>query len=261
MAKGVQICADFSRADNLCLCVPGGATALNTGLDSVEEVHGHPHMLQACSIFLEKTRVDREAKGVKLGLTERASQDSTSAHSAASKTSAAALIAGRDTAQNLQMVVLSPDVCNDRRSQSRYIIVSKEDPLEIRHSAKAVSSKTTLTVLMRNSPGAIFKLASCFALREMDIINLSQRPAVNAFALHSQLPEAARGALLDHWSVIYFLEFASGGKEKDIAALRDLEEYSLWLKVCGTYASGIEDVSAKPSKAWQELSEKLSTSY
>jgi len=148
------------------------------------------------------------------------------------------------------------------------------DPLNLRHQILAnvivitrrpptipspnLPRKRSLVLFMRNAPGAIFRMSSCFALRDIDIIKMESRPSTTAMnlnlgvrldhPLHSVRGDG--GSVARHWNQIFYVDFTpSTLPEVNAALLGNLREYALYLRELGDYCAAREDdVRAKPAQ-------------
>lgn len=211
--------------------------------------------------------------------------------SQASGRSDLAAIASVEAAGSFGLQVLARHVGDDENAQSRYIVIAAVesdpdagtapgrgassarvvDPLLLRHQVLAggasssivatvpspnLPRKTSIVLFMRNVPGAIFRMSSCFALRDIDIIKMESRPSTTAMNLGAGLDHPLRCAPSDgssaarHWNQIFYVDFTpSPLPEVNAALLANLQEYALYLRILGDYcAAKEEDVRAKPAQ-------------
>jgi prephenate dehydratase len=80
------------------------------------------------------------------------------------------------------------------------------------------ANKTSVAFSLRNSPGALFKALSVFALRDLNLSKIESRPR--------------RGS---PWEYVFYADFLSGVDEPARLALRHLAEISEFVKVLGIY--------------------------
>ena len=82
--------------------------------------------------------------------------------------------------------------------------------------------KTSLVFTTRNSPGALFRAMSAFALRDLSLAKIESRPL--------------RGK---PWEYLFYLDFlAKADDEKSKRALAHLGEIADFLRVLGSYPKG-----------------------
>jgi prephenate dehydratase len=130
------------------------------------------------------------------------------------------------------------------------------DPLNVAGDCNIFSlgtsrRKSSVAMALRNIPGAIFKMSSCFAFRNIDIIKIESRPATIAMKL--DLPPETRPFTQRHWDLIFYIDYEpSDDPEVNAALFRNLEEYCLWYKIFGSYKCGLNYINALPSE-WTQM--------
>jgi prephenate dehydratase len=124
-------------------------------------------------------------------------------------------------------------------------------------SSNRWQNKASIAVSMRNLPGAIFKMTSCFALRDIDILKMETRPATTAMCLPN-MPAESRPFTHKHWNLIFYIDYTpSVHKEVNLALLRNLQEFCLFVRELGSYVAGLSDVVAhRPD--WQQVKDVMS---
>lgn len=98
-------------------------------------------------------------------------------------------------------------------------------------------------------PGALFKMTSCFAFRDMNIMKIESRPtAVAALQSSTSLLASRR-----HWDLIYYLDYEPSDNAAVNGALQaSLAEFCLWVRELGFYYSGLQPVDSKPTE-WKQI--------
>ena len=148
--------------------------------------------------------------------------------------------------------------------QTRYLVIAIAvedgegrhviDPLGMctaEEDANKPRLKCSVAMALRNVPGAIFRMSSCFAFRNVDIIKIESRPATVAMQL--QIPHESRPFTQRHWDLIFYIDFEpSDQPEVHEALMRNLEEYCVWLRILGTYRSGLSVLHIQPSE-WSNI--------
>ena len=109
--------------------------------------------------------------------------------------------------------------------------------------------KASIALGLRNVPGALFKMTSCFAFRDMNIVKIESRPTAVA-AQHSSTSLLASRR---HWDLIYYLDYEPSDNAGVNCALQNsLGEFCLWVRELGFYYSGLQPVDSKPTE-WKEI--------
>ncbi len=105
--------------------------------------------------------------------------------------------------------------------------------------------KCTFALAMRNIPGAIFKMSSCFAFRNLDINRIESRPAT--LTMNLQSGDSAHPFTKRHWDLVFFIDFEPSTDAAVNHALRNnLMDYCEWVKELGTYRSDLQIVDVEP---------------
>lgn len=129
------------------------------------------------------------------------------------------------------------------------------DPVQIAtdHTPTRRSLKASIALGLRNVPGALFKMTSCFAFRDMNIVKIESRPTAVA-APHSSTSLLASRR---HWDLIYFLDYEPSDNPGVNRALQtSLGEYCLWVRELGFYYAGLQQVDSKPTE-WKQIMEVI----
>ena len=179
----------------------------------IRRVYSHPVALNQCLKFfsshpkIERTTFYDTAGSVKMVMDEKAA-DAAAIGSAA----AAGMYGGH---------ILKRSIEDDRRNYTRFVLLIAPKRTRLpRQSPKAC--KTSLVFTTRNTPGALFRALSAFALRDLNMTKIESRP------LHGK-----------PWEYLFYLDFI--GREEDAKvqnALRHLAELADFYRVLGSYPKG-----------------------
>ncbi len=186
-----------------CLIAQPGAS-----MGEVRIVTSHPQALAQCEHYVARLGAAIEpaydtAGAVKL-LKESGRRDT-------------AAIASRRAAEVYGMEILAEGIEDDEANFTRFLVISRE-PLPA-DSASAAPSKTSVVFSLRNTPGALFKALSVFALRDLDLTKIESRP----------IPGKT-------WDYSFYLDFAGNLAEPGTArAIEHLREIATTLRVLGSY--------------------------
>jgi prephenate dehydratase len=199
LSRSVFVSAEFRlRIVHNLIAAPG------VKLRSVKRVYSHPVALAQCRDFFAEHRSIRaeafyDTAGSVKHVVEQNRKD-------------AAGIAGINAAQEYGGEVLLREIEDDKQNFTRFFLVSRERRLQ------AEANKTSIAYALKNTPGALFKSLSVFALRDISLSKIESRPV--------------RGR---PWEYVFFVDFLRGDDQPARNALRHLEEISDFVKVLGVY--------------------------
>jgi len=176
-----------------------------TKLRDVREVFSHPVALAQCGHFFARhPRIRRvvayDTAGAVKMLAERPA-------------SGAAAIASRVAAEVYHARILARHLEDQRENFTRFLLLSRMPP------SGGDANKVSIVFSTRNTPGALFKCLSVFALRDIDLTKMESRPL--------------RGR---PWEYFFYLDFIGNLREERCRkALAHLEEVTDFLRVLGCY--------------------------
>jgi prephenate dehydratase len=178
----------------------------------IRKIYSHPVALNQCLHFfsrhrkMEKIPFYDTAGSVKMVM-EKQEPDAAAIASAV----AASIYGGR---------ILRRSIEDDRRNFTRFFLLYPTKKLP--PPRRASHWKTSLVFTTRNTPGALFRGLSAFALRDLNLIKIESRP------LHGK-----------PWEYLFYLDFVGRENEPRVQnALRHLGELADFLRVLGTYPQG-----------------------
>jgi prephenate dehydratase len=211
----------FVEAEFLLRIVHNVIAAPGTKLDSLRRVLSHPVALDQCRDFfcahpqIEAVPFYDTAGSVK--------------HVVANKLMDAAGIAGKQAAREYSGKILAEGIEDDKNNFTRFFLIRKlpgqrgsklgkgsapPSPFPIPRGA----NKTSIAFKVANTPGALFKSLSVFALRDISLSKIESRPM--------------RGR---PWEYVFYVDFLRGDDEAARNALRHLGEVAEFVKVLGVY--------------------------
>jgi prephenate dehydratase len=178
----------------------------------IRRVYSHPVALNQCrSFFAENQQIEKmtfydTAGSVKMVMEKRLADAGAIASAAAAR-----IYGGR---------ILKKSIEDDRENYTRFFLLErrKRGPEFVRAEA-GVRYKTAVVFTTRNTPGALFRALSAFALRDLNLTKIESRPL--------------RGK---PWEYLFYLDFI--GHARDAVArnaLGHLAELADMLRVLGCY--------------------------
>jgi chorismate mutase / prephenate dehydratase len=180
--------------------------------------------------------------------------------------SGTAVVCCREAAELYKLNVVAPSISNDQNSETRYLIIAKFsdgfiDPLRLGvsliPSQVSENLKATLALALKNIPSAMFRMTSCFAFRSMNLYKIETRPSSTAIGLDGIPSSPTR---FQHWDVIFFIDYQpSDQAEVNEALMKNLEEFSVWVRPLGVYRQfGQRQTITAPSE-WSNMVDILAT--
>lgn len=204
-----QIIAETSvRISHNLIALPG------VSFRKIHRVYSHPVALNQCLKFfarhpqMERTPFYDTAGAVKM-LVEEQRKD-------------AGAIASALAAEIYGARILRRSLEDDRRNFTRFFLLRRPGDARIPRPDGAGEWKTSLVFSTRNTPGALFRALSAFALRDLNLSKIESRPL--------------RGK---PWEYLFYLDFIGHIEEPRVKnALGHLGELADFLRVLGCYPRG-----------------------
>ena len=138
-----------------------------------------------------------------------------------------AAIASERAAAVFGLETLRAGIQDHDDNTTRFLIVTRAAAVAEFIGSRPIN-KTTIVFTLPNTPGALFKALSVFALREIDVTKIESRPTGRP------------------WEYLFHLDVAVGQHELPCArALSHLAEFASSLKVLGSYP-GVDRSAAAP---------------
>src|SRR5215207_9856466 len=187
------------------LALPG------TTLEDLTQVYSHPQALAQCDRFL------RSLKGVEIV----ASYDTAGSAKMIREQQMAGVgaIASERAGAVFGLETLKAGVQDQDDNTTRFVVVTRTGDAAAFIGDRPVN-KTTIVFSLPNTPGALFKALSVFALRDIDVTKIESRPTGRP------------------WEYLFHMDLAIGQHEVSCArALSHLGEFAMSLEVLGSYPS------------------------
>ncbi len=184
-------------------------------LRKIRRVFSHPVALNQCLKFfashpqLERTPFYDTAGSVKMIMEQKLTD--------------AAAIASAVASEIYGARILKRSIEDDRQNFTRFFLLRRPGRRAPPASSKAPHGwKTSLVFTLENSPGALFRAMSAFALRDISLFKIESRPL--------------RGKPFEY---LFYLDFLGHADEKQCQnALGHLRELTDFLRVLGCYPCG-----------------------
>ena len=185
-------------------------TLPETQFADISVIYSHPQALEQCRKFLSTLKSVESVASYDTAGSVKMIRDQQLRNAAA--------IASRKAAVDYGMKILKEEIEDIPENFTRFLIISKQD------KNLGEPDKTSIIFSMKNIPGALFKSLSVFALRDIDLLKIESRPL--------------RGK---PWAYLFYLDFSGNLQEERCKnAIRHLEEITSFLKVLGSYKSGLK---------------------
>ncbi|CAE8651825.1 unnamed protein product, partial [Polarella glacialis] len=259
----VVIGGELGVREVYCLCAKPGVS-----LHDVTRVLSHPNILEACTTFLS-TRLPSGRPGPPepsletvptISTTEAAKRVNNEAASAG----ISAAIATKEAAQRHSLSIIAEDIGNDAFLETRYILFHLRSgeaatlPTPFPRDALSPLRKRSACFALRNEPQAVYKLLSCFALRNIDVLKVETRPMAAGLRSPPGLPNGTARL----WDYLFYVEFAvPPGQTKaiDNRLWENLSEFSLWQRDFGSYPSQLTVIEKQP-QTWSDMVDMMTKS-
>jgi prephenate dehydratase len=208
----------FIQAEYMLRIVHNVIAMPGVRINALRRVLSHPVALDQCrDFFREHPKIEAVPFYDTAGSVK---------HVIASQLSDAAGIAGRKAASEYSGNILQSGIEDDKSNFTRFFLIRKLD----RGAGKKKgtggyhrlipkgANKTSIVFQVKNTPGALFKSLSVFALRDISLSKIESRPM--------------RGR---PWEYVFYVDFLRGDDDAARNALRHLEEVAEFVKVLGIY--------------------------
>ena len=181
----------------------------NYKLSEIKKVYSHPQALGQCSEFLKKMKNAEiipayDTAGSALMLLGNTSEP-------------IAAIASKNASRIYKLKILKADIQNNKENYTRFYAISKN-----KSKKKFKHPKSSICFELKNIPGALFKALSIFALKEINLLKIESRP----------IPHKP-------FQYIFYIDFSGSLLDNKVKqAVKHLSEFSLSIKILGTYETG-----------------------
>ncbi|KAI8352675.1 Prephenate dehydratase-domain-containing protein [Mortierella sp. GBAus27b] len=185
-----------------------------TDLKDITEIQSHPAILEQCQDFLDSTLPE----GYKAVL---ASNTASAAEQVARSNEAGiAALAGKRAAQLHGLTILGSD--STPNNVTRYWLIARHPLVQIDRN---MGPKSSFALVMKNQVGALHRVCSCFALRNINVTKLESRPSSRTITLASP------------WEYVTYIDIegAPGNEDNVKRAVENLQEFTQKCIHLGSY--------------------------
>jgi prephenate dehydratase len=208
----------FIQAEYLLRIVHNVIAMPGARLGALQKVLSHPVALDQCRDFFQ-----RHPKIEAVPFYDTAGSVK---HVIADQLKDAAGIAGKQAAREYSGKILESSIEDDKRNFTRFFLIRKvgggagkrKGSADYHRLIPRGANKTSIVFQVKNTPGALFKSLSVFALRDISLSKIESRPM--------------RGR---PWEYVFYVDFLRGDDEPARNALRHLGEVAEFVKVLGIY--------------------------
>jgi prephenate dehydratase len=224
----------YLRVRHCLIALPGAS------IEAVRKVISHPQALSQCEAYLRSLGVVVEPVYDTAGSVKMIAEQGDPTLAA---------IASRRAAELYGMQILAEGIEDSSADDlaanfTRFLVIRPEVPTASSQAASrqtnslpemgsqtalsvearlaqnaAAGAKTSIVFTLRNTPGALFKALSVFALRDIDLTKIESRPLVDQL-----------------WQYLFYIDIAGSTDDPAVChALENLREYALTLRVLGSY--------------------------
>ncbi len=200
LERSLQIIGETQLRVVHCLIGPKGSTVRN-----LKTVFSHPVALDQCRNFFTANKHLKpipfyDTAGAVRMLAEEQPEN-------------AGAIAGPLTADLYGMKLVRKSIEDEKSNHTRFLLLG-------RNRRKVTgNSKTSVVFSFKNQPGALFKMLSVFALRDINLTKIESRPVRHKT-----------------WSYYFYVDFEGHVTDPVVKrALEHLRELTLFIKILGSY--------------------------
>lgn len=178
-------------------------------IGSIKRLYSHPMALAQCRIWLNTHMAATPV--------EEVASTALAAKMAANDPTAGA-IGCRLAGETFNLNITEQNIEDIPDNYTRFLVIGKQIP------EPTGRDKTSLLFLLNHKPGALHKALGALARRNINLTQIESRPIKTR-----------------NWEYLFFVDVEGHEKEDQLGnALREMEEYCVFLKRLGSYPSGIE---------------------
>ncbi len=173
-------------------------------LEDIKAIYSHPNALGQCKSWIKK-----HLPNVVLFETSSTAK----AAKIAEKDESVAAIASSAAASIYSLNILAQGIEDKINNITRFLVIGKEIP------KKSGSDKTSFMFTIKDKVGALYQILEPFYKREINLTRIESRPSRQK-----------------NWSYIFYVDIEGHISDKKVQeALKDIEKYTVFLKILGSY--------------------------
>jgi chorismate mutase/prephenate dehydratase len=200
--SNVKICAELFLDIHHCLLSRSGQA------DDIKRIVSHPQALAQCRRWLSRNLPD--AKLEEVGSTAQAAMMAASDPQLAAVSSSVAR-------EVYDLRLIAANIEDHSHNITRFLVIGAKD------SGPSGDDKTSLVFSVKDEPGILHRMLQPFARSRINLTKIESRPIKDK-----------------PWEYMFFVDFKGHKDEAQVKrAIRNLEKNCLFLKVLGSYSSGI----------------------
>jgi len=182
-------------------------------LDAITRVYSHPQALAQCDVFLRRLGVEIVPNYDTAGSAKMVQER---------QMAGTAAIASRRAARLYRLEVLAEGIETNPNNYTKFLVIDTSP------APRSARSKTSIVFAVANRPGTLYSALGSLATRKINLVKIESRPA------------RARP-----WDYLFYVDFDGHTDEREVqAALDDLREQTMLLRVLGSYPRSPEPASA-----------------
>jgi len=183
-------------------------TMPGTRFRDVRQAFSHPVALNQCRHFFEQHKSIEATTFYDTAGSVKMLKEKAPAGAAAIASEAAARIYGG--------VILKKNIEDNSNNYTRFFLLTKQKKITLQNRQPW---KTSVVFTTANTPGTLFKVMACFALRDLSLTKIESRPLVG-----------------HPWEYMFYVDFLGSSADEAVKhALANLSEVTRFHRVLGSY--------------------------
>lgn len=172
--------------------------------EEIKRLYSHPQAFSQCRGWIEKNLPN--AVLMEVSSTAEAAE-------MVKKNNFSAAIAGETTAKIYDLKVIEKNIQDMTENSTRFLVIGRLE------QKKTGVDKTSILFSIKDQPGALYKMLSPFAKRDVNLTKIESRPMKTKA-----------------WEYVFFIDIDGHISEKKVAdAVEELKEMCIFLKMIGSY--------------------------